>query len=161
MSERPHPGLDRVAYVILYVDDLDRSVHFYRDVIGVALRFADDGFAEFDTHGTRFGLFPRSGLADLLGRAAVSGPAGGPEVPRPDVEVCFVVPDVDHHAERLRAAGAEVLSGPTDRPWGHRTLHLRDPDGHVVELAQEIPRPGPRRRREPIRPTPRPPDRAS
>lgn len=160
MSEPPQPGLDRVAYVILYVDDLDRSVRFYRDVIGVALRFADDGFAEFDTKGTRFGLFPRSGLADLLGRAAISEPTGGPEVSRPGVEVCFVVPDVDRHAERLRTAGADVLSGPTDRPWGHRTLHLRDPDGHVVELAQEIARPEPRRR-EAIRPTPRPPDRAS
>jgi lactoylglutathione lyase len=160
MTETPQPGLDRVAYVILYVDDLDRSVRFYRDVIGVALRFADDGFAEFDTRGTRFGLFPRSRLADLLGGAAVSGPTGGPDVPRPGGEVCFMVPDVDRHAERLRAAGAEVLSGPMDRSWGHRTLHLRDPDGHVVELAQEIPRPGPRRR-EPIRPTPRPPGPAS
>ena len=161
MSESPQPGLDRVAYVILYVDDLDRSVRFYRDVIGVALRFADDAFAEFDTHGTRFGLFPRSRLADLLGRAATSRPPGDPEVPGPGMEVCFVVPDVDRQAERLRAAGAEVLAGPTDRPWGHRTLHLRDPDGHVVELAQEIPRPAPHPRREPVRPTPRPPDRAS
>jgi lactoylglutathione lyase len=27
-----------------------------------------------------------------------------------------------------------------DRPWGHRTLHFEDPDGFVVELAEEIPR---------------------
>ena len=38
--------------------------------------------------------------------------------------------------------GIRILSGPVDRPWGHRTLHLLDPDGFVVELAQEIPRPG-------------------
>ena len=43
-------------------------------------------------------------------------------------------------AARLRAAGATVLSGPVDRAWGHRTLHLEDPDGFVVELAEEIPR---------------------
>jgi lactoylglutathione lyase len=160
MSQPPRPGLDRVAYVILYVDDLDRSVTFYRDVIGLVLRFAADGFAEFDTRGTRFGLFPRSGLADLLGPAAIAGSTGGREVSKPGSEVCFVVPDVDRHAERLRAAGAEVLSGPTDRPWGHRTLHVRDPDGHVVELAQEIPRSAPREG-DRFRPTPRPPDRAS
>jgi lactoylglutathione lyase len=160
MEETPRPGLDRLAYVILYVEDLDRSVRFYRDVIGVALRFADDAFAELDTEGTRFGLFPRSRLPDLLGPKAVAEPTGGPADRTPGAEVCFVVPDVDHQAERLRAAGAEVLSGPTDRPWGHRTLHLRDPDGHVVELAQEIPRPVPR---EPhlIRSTPPSPDRAS
>ena len=40
----------------------------------------------------------------------------------------------------LRAAGVEILAGPEDRPWGHRTLHLADPEGMIVELAQEIER---------------------
>jgi lactoylglutathione lyase len=40
-----------------------------------------------------------------------------------------------------------ILKGPVDRAWGHRTLHLEDPDGFVVELAQEIPRRPPQRRR--------------
>ena len=35
---------------------------------------------------------------------------------------------------------ARVLSGPVDRPWGHRTVHVADPDGFVVEFAEEIPR---------------------
>ena len=48
--------------------------------------------------------------------------------------------DVDAEAERLEAAGVGILRGPVDRAWGHRTLHLQDPDGFVVELAQEIPR---------------------
>jgi lactoylglutathione lyase len=49
----------------------------------------------------------------------VSGPAG---------EVLFLVDDVDAEAERLRGLGVEFLSGPVDRPWGHRTLHFLDPD---------------------------------
>jgi lactoylglutathione lyase len=61
----------------------------------------------------------------------VGGPAG---------EVLFLVDDVDAEAERLRGLGVEFLSGPVDRPWGHRTLHLLDPDGFVIELAQRIPR---------------------
>jgi lactoylglutathione lyase len=55
------------------------------------------------------------------------------------------VRDVKAEAERLRAAGATILTGPVDRPWGHRTVHALDPDGHVVEFAQEIPRSEPRR----------------
>jgi len=51
---------------------------------------------------------------------------------------------VDAEAERLGQAGVELLSRPADRAWGHHTLHLLDPDAHVVELAQEIPRTGPR-----------------
>lgn len=121
-----------VDYVIRYAGDLERSVAFYRDVLGLRFKFQRSGYAEFDTGPVRFGLFDRSKLPELLGRQP---PAGGP-----DGEVLFLVDDVDAEADRLRHAGVPILSGPVDRPWGHRTLHLEDPDGHVVELAQEIPR---------------------
>lgn len=62
----------------------------------------------------------------------------------PTGEVAFVVDDVDAEAERMDALGVEILSRPLDRPWGHRTLYVLDPDGHVVEFAQEIPREHPR-----------------
>jgi lactoylglutathione lyase len=128
----------RVGYVILYVQDLDRSIAFYRDLLGLPFKFAQAGYAEFATAGTRFGLYERARLPDLLGRGAAGGD--------PAVETLFLVADVDAWAERLRRAGVEVLSGPVDRAWGHRTVHVLDPDGHVVELAQEIPRTQPRSR---------------
>ncbi|HEY5989706.1 MAG TPA: VOC family protein [Streptosporangiaceae bacterium] len=119
---------------------LERSIAFYREMIGLQLKFQDRGYAELATEGTKFGLFERAKLPELIGRDARAGGPGG--------EVAFLVEDVDAEAARLRAAGAEILLGPTDRPWGHRTLHLLDPDGFVVELAQEIERPRPRRWRE-------------
>lgn len=130
------PVVERLDYVILYVQDLGASIAFYRDVVGLPLKFERSGYAEFASVGTRFGLYERERLPGLIGREAG---AGGP-----DGEVLFLVEDVDGWADRLRAAGVELLSGPVDRPWGHRTLHLLDPDGHVVELAQEIPRTAPR-----------------
>ena len=137
MAQHPQPGHgDRIGYVILYVDDLDRSVAFYRDLLGLPFKFAQAGYAEFATEGTRLALYERARLPELIGRAAARG--------EPAMETVFLVPDVDAEAERLRQAGVEVLSGPIDRAWGHRTLHLLDPDAHVVELAQEIPRTGPR-----------------
>ena len=124
--------MKRVGYVVLFVGDLERSISFYRDVVGLQLRLRGDGYAEFATEGTRFGLYERGRLPELIGREpTVSGPGG---------EVVFLVEDVDAEAERLQAAGAAILSGPVDRAWGHRTLHVEDPDGFVVELAQEIPR---------------------
>ncbi|MFN2590447.1 MAG: VOC family protein [Actinomycetota bacterium] len=120
-------------YVILFAADLERSTAFYRDVIGLEPKVRGEGYVEFRTGPTRFGLFERSKLPDLIGRPGGEGRgvAG---------EIVLIVPDVDAEAGRLRAAGAEILSDPTDRPWGHRTLHVADPDGNVVELAQEIPR---------------------
>jgi lactoylglutathione lyase len=125
--------MDRLGYVILFVSDLERSVAFYRDVIGVPFRLEGDGYVEFATQGARFGLYDRNRLGVLTGQ--------GPEPPdRPGGEVVFLVEDVDAEATRLTEAGAAILSGPVDRPWGHRTVHVLDPDGFVVELAEEIPR---------------------
>jgi lactoylglutathione lyase len=127
----------RLDYVILYVLDLDRSIAFYRDVVGLEFKLRGEGYAEFAVEGTKFALFERSKLPELIGREpAAEAPSD------PTAEVVFVVADVDAEADRLRGAGAEILTGPVDRPWGHRTVHVADPDGHVVEFAQNIPRPG-------------------
>jgi lactoylglutathione lyase len=125
--------MDKVGYVILFVADLERSVGFYRDAIGLELKLRGDGYVEFATQGVKFGLYDRNRLEELTGQ--------GPEAPgSPGGEVVFLVGDVDAEAARLRAAGVSVLKGPVDRAWGHRTVHLQDPDGFVVELAEEIPR---------------------
>jgi lactoylglutathione lyase len=123
--------VDRLGYVILYVADLDSSIAFYRDVIGLPYKFTDAGYAEFGTEGTRFALYERRRAEWLTGHPVAPGPAA---------EIVLVVDDVDAEAARLSALGATVLNGPADRPWGHRTLHVADPDGFVVELAEEIPR---------------------
>jgi lactoylglutathione lyase len=125
----------RLGYAILFVSDLERSVAFYRDVIGLPFRFASESYAEFATEGAKFSLFARSRLPWLIGREA---PAG--EVPWPQGEVAFFVDDVDAEHERLIAAGVRVLAPPTNRPWGERTLHVADPDGNVVELTRPKPR---------------------
>lgn len=125
-------AVESLGYVILYVRDLEASAAFYRDVVGLPFKLRDAGYTEFVTGKTRFGLLERTRASALIRRAPTEGgPAG---------EVLFLVDDVDAEAERLRGLGIEFLSGPVDRPWGHRTLHLLDPDGFVVELAQEIPR---------------------
>jgi lactoylglutathione lyase len=116
-------------YVILYVADLDRALGFYRTLLGVEGERRSETYAEIRMANAKLGFYVRDAVPELIGHPGGSGP---------DAEVLFVVDDVDAEADRLRVAGVRILSGPVDRPWGHRTLHLEDPDGHVVELAQEI-----------------------
>ena len=116
-----------MGYVIWYVTSIPRSVEFYRDVVGLEVRLEGDGYVEFTMDNVKFALFDSAKLPELLGRPGGQPPCG---------EIAFVVDDVDAEAARLRQAGVEVLTGPVDRPWGQRTLHFADPDGHVVEFAQ-------------------------
>jgi len=119
----------RLGYAILFVSDIEESVRFYRDVLGVPLRSANETYAEFATEGAKFALYARQALPALIGAQAPTGPVRWPQG-----EVAFFVEDPDGDHERLRRAGVTILAPPTDRPWGERTLHIADPDGNVVEL---------------------------
>jgi lactoylglutathione lyase len=121
--------MPRIDYVIWFVRSLERSVAFYRDLIGLDVRLEGDGYVEFTMDNTKFALFEQAKLPELIGRAGGQAPCG---------EIAFVVDDVDAEAVRLREAGANILTGPTDRPWRQRTLHVADPDGNVVEFAQNL-----------------------
>jgi lactoylglutathione lyase len=120
-----------LGYAIFFAADLDRSIRFYRDSLGIPLRFSTDLCAEFQTDGAKFALYSRAHLPELIGREAPPGP-----VPWPQGEIAFLVDDPDAEYERLRDSGVTILARPTDRPWGERTVHLSDPDGNVVELTR-------------------------
>ncbi len=55
----------------------------------------------------------------------------------------FTIPvdDVDAACAELATRGVGLLNGPMDRPWGIRTASFTDPDGHIWEFAQALPRP--------------------
>jgi lactoylglutathione lyase len=88
--------MPRVDYVIQYAESLERSVAFYRDVIGLKVRREGGGYVEFDMGNTKFALFERAKLPELIGREGGNPPCG---------EIGFLIDDVDGEAERLRRLG--------------------------------------------------------
>ncbi|HET8564021.1 MAG TPA: VOC family protein [Candidatus Binatia bacterium] len=123
-------------YVILIVEDLDRALRFYTEVLGLSLGHRSGEYAQLDTGSTRLGLYTRSAMAKTLGRSLTPPP---PEMP--GFEIGFKVADVDAGFSELVARGATAVVPPTDRFWGQRTAYVRDPDGHLIELAQDLRRP--------------------
>ncbi|MFI6768623.1 VOC family protein [Streptomyces sp. NPDC050355] len=79
-------------------------------------------------------LFDRGAMAATIGTGTLPAP------PRPAQDAAMLVFRVDDVDKRLAFClehGGRLVAGPTDRPeWGPnlRSAHLRDPDGHLIEL---------------------------
>jgi len=122
------------ARVRLLVKDFRKSWRFYRDVLGLTpvRGHGEPPYGEFQSEaGALLSIFDRKQMAKAVGLAT------GRYVPRYTGRslICFETKDVDEVARRLRRKGVRLLKGPTDRPaWRLRTIHLRDPDGYLIEV---------------------------
>lgn len=123
-----------LEFIRLLVGDLGRSIEFYRDVLGMELAFDDgENYASFAVvPGFSLSLFRHDLMADAIG---AHDPVSGDRA-----VLVFATEDVDAEAERLTRLGVEVIAAPADRPdWGIRTVHVRDPDGHLIEINRPLP----------------------
>lgn len=124
-------------YLVLVVGDVDASVRFYTEVLGLPLGHRSGPYAQLDTGETRVALFDRRAMAKSLGVDRLEAP----DPLAPGFQVGFKVDDVDAVYAALVGRGAEPACAPTDRAWGQRTAYVRDPDGHLIELAQQLTQP--------------------
>ncbi len=107
----------RIGNVLYPVDDLAAAVAFYRDGLGLPLRFTD---------GDRFAGLDGGGVTLALVGADEDVTAGAPAA-------AIKVPDVAAAVARATEAGATLLRGPARGPHEVRAA-LRDPAGNVVVL---------------------------
>ena len=119
------------CFTNILVADVNRSATFYESVLGLDRHFDSDWFVIL-THsnidGLEFGLLERT---HAIVPAAVQLPPAG-------VILTFVVDDCDAVFERATRAGAGVVEGPTDMPYGQRRALITDPDGATVDISSPI-----------------------
>ena len=127
-SESAWPGA--IAAITLFVEDLERAKRFYQDVFQLPVFFEDDNSAVFKFGATLVNLLDASEAPGLVAPAAVATQEAGVRF-----QFTLGVDDVDAVCKRLRKRGVELLNGPMNRPWGIRTASLRDPGGHIWEIA--------------------------
>ncbi|HEY8456715.1 MAG TPA: VOC family protein [Actinopolymorphaceae bacterium] len=115
----------------LYAADVDRTVAFYRDLLGFieSFRYPSDGPAEHVE--VRVGDV----VLGISAQDAVRAIEGLPEpTPGHPMELTVWCDSVDEAVARLRDAGVPVLVEPYDHPARHRRAYVTDPDGNWVAL---------------------------
>jgi lactoylglutathione lyase len=125
----------KLTDVRLLVEDVGRSVGFYRDVLGLerTLQIEEGFYAEFAAGEATLALYRRDMMSAALKSKDVMLGRPGSAV------LAFAVDDVDAEYDRLKSNGADPLTEPHDRTaWGLRVCHFRDPDGHLIELYRPL-----------------------
>lgn len=120
-------------YVVLIVKDLEPALEFYCGVLGLELLHRKPTYAQIIAGTTRLGIYTRRAMEETLSRELAE-----PDERAPAFELGFKVENVDAAYEELVALGVESAAAPTTRLWGQRTAYVRDPDGNLVELAQDL-----------------------
>jgi catechol 2,3-dioxygenase-like lactoylglutathione lyase family enzyme len=147
-GEMPRPNERRtmeahIDVITLAVADLDRSLEFYRDGLGletegvIATEFTGDELNAAGAivmfklgRGLILSLYPRTELAK-----DASVPLGAPKTGEFSIgHIVETRSDVDAVLAQARAAGATLTASPRDRPWGIYSGYFRDPDGHLWEI---------------------------
>jgi catechol 2,3-dioxygenase-like lactoylglutathione lyase family enzyme len=128
------PSLTSVGAITLFVDDPKRSKTFYEEVFGLPTIYEDEDAVTFKLDNLLVNLLVRTAAGELVEPSAVaSGDSGS------GFQLTIWVDDADAACDDLATRGIRLLNGPQDRVWGVRTAAFADPDGHVWELAQELP----------------------
>lgn len=106
----------RIDYAIVFVSDMDRSIEFYRDVVGLTLKFETPEWTEFATEGSTLALH-RAGE----GNAGDANAAG-------TCRTGFSVPDIEAFHQRMIENGVECVEVPRES-FGAKLAQYKDPDG--------------------------------
>lgn len=117
--------MNRVDYTIIFVSDMKRSVRFYRDVLGLPLKFESPDWSEFATQGTTLALHGK--------KAPPTQQPGGDHTPAGSCHPGFMVDSIDVFHQDMSAKGLKCLEPPKVQDFGKLAVYA-DPDGLPISV---------------------------
>ena len=115
-------NIKKVGNVILAVKDLDRSVQFYNEVIGLPIKNQRRTWVDLGTSGALLSLHPASLTAQHIGSSIENG-----------ITVGFLVGDVRSAVDELRAKGVKIYRDIVEKDAGKNAV-IMDPDEYLISL---------------------------
>jgi lactoylglutathione lyase len=108
----------KLSHIIEFVADMNRAVAFYRDVVGLPLKFQSPEWSEFATGETILALHP----------ASAKNPAG-------KLEMGFTVPDLQQFHTEMQGKGVQFPMPPTKQDFGAALAQFVDTEGAHVSVS--------------------------
>ena len=120
----------KLLHTRMRVDDIDRTIAFYRDVLGLEVVERHES-----PRGSKLAFLKAAGSEELI--ELCSFPASGPVEVQPDlVHLAFEVDDLDTMMADLARKGVPITDGPTTSSSGTRFAFIDAPERYEVELIE-------------------------
>ena len=121
-----------ITDVCVLVEDVERSVAFYTDVMGFRLRRKAEGFADFEAKNVILAAWELDHISRHTGVSNLRAPEGA-------LKGCIAMnldkpEDIDAMYADLSAKGVKFQGPPEDYEWNARCAYFTDPDGMLWEL---------------------------
>ena len=112
----------RLGNVILAVRDLDRSIDFYHNIIGMPIKNERRSWVDLGTTGALLSLHPASLTAEHMGGSIDNG-----------ITIGFIVGDVATAVEELKSKGIRIYRDVIEKGAGKNAI-VMDPDAYLISL---------------------------
>jgi len=120
---------DRIDHVAIIVRDIEQALLFYRDTLGLTLKFTSPGWTEFVTGTTTIALH-------VVGGGGEQSPTPQSLPPAGQAHIGFMVDDLEATYEALKAQDVVFSLPPKTQNSGARLAVLHDPDGLGITIQQ-------------------------
>ena len=114
-------SFSKVGAVILLVSNMENSVKFYRDTLGLPVKTKSRDWTEFFNNNTVLALHPAKR------KSAIKTGSG--------MLVGFEVSDLDSSVKKLKDKKVKFYKKPKQEPFGKHAI-IKDPDGHLISIAE-------------------------
>ncbi len=121
----------RLSDIELIVPNIDEAAAFYKEVLGLPMRFRNETFADFDLgYGSRLALWEYSHAVQSCGVNSV-GPHGNHWMGAVRLESRTAI---DAAYLELEAKGVNIVLEPQTWPWGAYAFYFKDPNDYLWEI---------------------------
>ncbi len=124
----------KFKYTILYVENVKETIKFFEDAFGLkeSMIHESGDYGELDTGSTTLSFSSLKLMTDIGKNPARPNPS------TPTFEIAFETNEVASALEKAIKAGATLIQGAEQMPWGQTTAYVADKNGFLIEICTPV-----------------------